>query len=269
MVADPKARSPGGVAIACACAPSGWAGSSVRASTARFEEIKIFDPARLMNPGRTSRNENGRHDALPVSARLSDPATTRRSTGGPGTCRATPNRRADAGRDRRRSGPGYREAVMCNNNGHCRKFDAGTMCPGSRNARRGAPDARPRQHAAPCAVRQVRRGRAGLGSRARGARPLCQLQGVPARMPHRRGHGEDEDEALHHQQRVHGLALRARLIAHLPRYAPHAARVPWLANLRNRVPGAAKLSRNMARLFGAAASAGLADRHVPARRGPR
>jgi Fe-S oxidoreductase len=49
-------------------------------------------------------------------------------------------------------------------------------------------------------------------------------------------------EALHRRQRVHGLALRDRLIAHLPRYAPHAARVPWLANLRNRVPGAAKLS---------------------------
>jgi Fe-S oxidoreductase len=31
----------------------------------------------------------------------------------------------------------------------------------------------------------------------------------------------------------HGLSLHDRLIAYLPRYAPLAARLPWLANLRN------------------------------------
>jgi Fe-S oxidoreductase len=49
-------------------------------------------------------------------------------------------------------------------------------------------------------------------------------------------------EALYHRQRAHGLPLRDRLIAHLPRWAPWAARVPWFANLRNTLPGAAKLS---------------------------
>jgi Fe-S oxidoreductase len=32
------------------------------------------------------------------------------------------------------------------------------------------------------------------------------------------------------------------LVGYLPRYAPYAARLPWLFNLRDRVPGAAKLS---------------------------
>ena len=54
---------------------------------------------------------------------------------------------------------GFAKAVeMCNNNGHCRKFDAGTMCPSFRvDARRAARDARPRQHAAARALRPARR----------------------------------------------------------------------------------------------------------------
>src|SRR3546814_17187163 len=40
------------------------------------------------------------------------------------------------------------------------------------------------------------------------------------------------------------------LIAYLPRYAPLAARAPWLMNLRDRVPGLAGLSE---RLLGFAA----------------
>ena len=53
------------------------------------------------------------------------------------------------------SGAAIDKAVeMCNNNGHCRKFDAGTMCPSYRaTLRREAPHARPGQHAAPRAVR--------------------------------------------------------------------------------------------------------------------
>lgn len=39
-----------------------------------------------------------------------------------------------------------------------------------------------------------------------------------------------------------GLALHDRLVGYLPRYAPYAAKFAWLLNLRDRVPGAAKLS---------------------------
>jgi Fe-S oxidoreductase len=49
-------------------------------------------------------------------------------------------------------------------------------------------------------------------------------------------------EFLYHWQNKHGLAFKDKLIAHLPRWAPWAARLPWLANLRNTVPGAARLS---------------------------
>jgi Fe-S oxidoreductase len=46
------------------------------------------------------------------------------------------------------------------------------------------------------------------------------------------------------QQR--GLTLHDWLVAYLPHYAPHVARLPWLLNLRDTVPGAAKLSEAIA-----------------------
>jgi Fe-S oxidoreductase len=42
-----------------------------------------------------------------------------------------------------------------------------------------------------------------------------------------------------------GLSLHDRLIGYLPRYAPFAAKLPWLFNLRDRLPGAAKLSETL------------------------
>ena len=43
-----------------------------------------------------------------------------------------------------------------------------------------------------------------------------------------------------------GLSLHDRLIGYLPRYAPYAARLHWLFNLRDTVPGAARLSEAIA-----------------------
>jgi ferredoxin len=57
-----------------------------------------------------------------------------------------------------------------------------------------------------------------------------------------------------------GVTLRDRLVAYLPRYAPYAARVPWLMNLRDRCP--ARRRRLSERLLGLAA-----DRRLPRWRG--
>jgi Fe-S oxidoreductase len=48
-------------------------------------------------------------------------------------------------------------------------------------------------------------------------------------------------EFMHHWQRAHGLALRERMVAYLPRWAPRAASMPRLANLRDTLPGARML----------------------------
>ena len=107
--------------------------------TRAFEEIKgQFDPLGLMNPGkivRPSRLDDGSqfrvrpdYAALPLDTALdwsawhlrTDPRTGHASAPGSG---------GDPGR-------GFAHAVeMCNGNGHCRKFDAGTMCPSYRATR--------------------------------------------------------------------------------------------------------------------------------------
>jgi Fe-S oxidoreductase len=46
----------------------------------------------------------------------------------------------------------------------------------------------------------------------------------------------------------YGLSLRDRFVGYLPRYAPFAAKFPWLLNLRDVLPGAAKLSEAIAGL---------------------
>ena len=62
-----------------------------------------------------------------------------------------------------------------------------------RHARRAAPDARARQHAAARAVGPARARRADQRRDARDARPVRELQGLQARMPDRRRHGAHED----------------------------------------------------------------------------
>jgi Fe-S oxidoreductase len=46
-------------------------------------------------------------------------------------------------------------------------------------------------------------------------------------------------EFLHHWQKLHGQTRKERWIADLPRWAPWGARLPWLGNLREALPGAA------------------------------
>src|SRR6185503_5012943 len=41
------------------------------------------------------------------------------------------------------------------------------------------------------------------------------------------------------------MSARDRIIAYLPRYAPFVARIPWLANLRDRLPGATVMSERL------------------------
>ena len=134
--------------------------------------------------------------------------------------------------DHRRRAPaatprsGFAKAVeMCNNNGHCRKFDAGTMCPSYRVTR-------DEQHLTRGRANTLRLALSGqLGAEpsprddgARGARPVRQLQGLQARLPDRRRHGAHEDRvpAPRGARRVRGFACAIACIADLPRWAPWA-----------------------------------------------
>ena len=184
--------------------------------TRAFEEIKdAFDPAGLMNPGKIVRADaDGRRVAVPLSARLSRRRRSRpRSTGRRGTSTPIPvTDDADAARHRRRSRAGLRQGRGDVQQQRPlpqvrRRHDVPEL---SRHARRGALDARPRQHAAARAVGPARRRTSHPRAGARSARPLRELQGMPARMPDRRRHGADEDRV------PASLAAQARAVAQGP-----------------------------------------------------
>ena len=135
---------------------------------------------------------------------------------------------------------------MCNNNGHCRKFDAGTMCPSYRATR-------DEQHVTRGRANTLRLALSGqLGPDAftseamfdtmdlcvgcKGCKRDCPTGVDMARM---------KIEFLAHFKARHGHTLADRLVARLPDYAALASRLPWFANLRDSVPGAAWLSEKL------------------------
>ena len=128
-------------------------------------------------------------------------------------------------------------AEMCNNNGACRARDAGVMCP----SYRATGD---EQHLTRGRANTLRLALSGqLGSDAlvsedmRETMALCiSCKGCKRECPTGVDMARMKIEFLHHYRKRHGLTPRDRLIAYLPRYAPHAARVAPLLNLRNRVP---------------------------------
>jgi Fe-S oxidoreductase len=141
-------------------------------------------------------------------------------------------------------GRGFAAAVeMCNNNGHCRKFDAGTMCPSYRVTRDEQHVTRGRANS----LRLALSGQLGLGALASrelyDTLALCvSCKGCKRECPTGVDMAAMKVEFLHHYHRHHRRSLRDRLVAHLPRYARAAARFAPLLNLRDRIPGVAKLS---------------------------
>jgi len=152
-----------------------------------------------------------------------------------------------------RYGPGYRPAAfdtaldwsawggfagaveMCNNNGHCRKFDAGTMCP----SYRATLDERHLTRGRANTLRLALSGQLERGDDAvREALELCvSCKGCRRECPTGVDMARMKVEFTAHDKRRHGHTLRDRMVGHLPRYAHWAARLQPLANLALRVPG--------------------------------
>ncbi len=208
--------------------------------TRAFGEIKdLFDPKGLMNPGKIVR-----------PPKQDDRSLFRYKPG----YRTLPIRTAldwsefEAGPGHR--GDGFAKAVeMCNNNGHCRKFDAGTMCPSFRVTRE-------EQHLTRGRANTLRLALSGqLGSMSAeeafssdelyATMDLCvSCKGCRRECPTGVDMAKMKVEFLHHYRKRHGLALKDRLIAYLPRYAPIAARLSPLANaMQNAFKGALGFAR--------------------------
>ena len=164
---------------------------------------------------------------------------------------------------------GLAKAVeMCNNNGHCRKFDAGTMCPSYRVTRDEKHLTRGRANTLRLALSgqlsPVSHGKTGSQSLrtqpqpAQGAEDgltseavkealdLCvSCKGCKRDCPTGVDMAKMKVEFLHHYKARHGYTFKDKLVAYLPDYAPWASRFAPLLNLRDKIPGLAAWSESL------------------------
>jgi FAD/FMN-containing dehydrogenase/Fe-S oxidoreductase len=129
---------------------------------------------------------------------------------------------------------GFDKAVeMCNNNGHCRKFDAGVMCPSFRATRDEIHLTRGRANT----LRLALSGQLGAdaGRQVDEALELCvSCKGCKRECPTGVDMARMKIEWKAQQLRRRAATLRERAVAYLPRYAPLAALAAPLANRASR-----------------------------------
>ncbi|MFI5446360.1 FAD-binding and (Fe-S)-binding domain-containing protein [Polaromonas sp. UC242_47] len=219
-----------------------------------FAKIKQFmDPLGLLSPGRMinpPKMDDTRlmrfppsYKVIPIKTALdwqawdvqNDPATEQTSAPGSGGDPAQ----------------GLAKAVeMCNNNGHCRKFDSGTMCPSYRVTRDEKHVTRGRANTLRLALSGqlpgIQAQDAFTSEAVQEALDLCVgCKGCKRDCPTGVDMAKMKVEFLHHYKAKHGYTLKDKLVAYLPDYARWASRFAPLLNLRDKIPGLAGLSEKL------------------------
>ena len=187
--------------------------------TQAFGEIKaIFDPKGLLNPGKIVRpsKQDDRslfrfkpgYKTIPIKTVL----------------------------DWNEWGGLDKAVEMCNNNGHCRKFDAGTMCPSFRVTREEQHLTRGRANTLRLALSGQLAVKANedafTSDEMYKAMDLCvSCKGCKRECPTGVDMAKMKIEFLHHYKQRHGYTLKDKLIANLPHYAPWVSKLGTLANI--------------------------------------
>ncbi len=135
---------------------------------------------------------------------------------------------------------------MCNNNGTCRKLSGGAMCPSYRVTKEETHVTRGRANALRLAISGQLGTDALTSPEMKEAMDLCVgCKACQRECPTGVDMARMKVEFLSHYHARHGLPLKERLVAHLPRYAGAAAKLAPLLNLRDRIPGLAALSEKL------------------------
>ncbi|EJL82034.1 Fe-S oxidoreductase, partial [Polaromonas sp. CF318] len=212
-----------------------------------LDPLNLLSPNRIINPPKMDDTRLMRfppsYKVIPIKTALdwsawnvqNDPVTEQTSEPGTGGDPAQ----------------GFAKAVeMCNNNGHCRKFDAGTMCPSYRATRDEKHLTRGRANTLRLALSGQLDGLkaedAFTSEAVQEAMDLCVgCKGCKRDCPTGVDMAKMKVEFLHHYKTRHGYTLKDRLVAYLPDYAHWASRFAPLLNLRDKVPGLAALSEKI------------------------
>ncbi|RKQ73575.1 FAD-binding and (Fe-S)-binding domain-containing protein [Oceanibaculum indicum] len=214
-----------------------------------FEEVKDeFDPEGMMNPGKIVR-----------APKMDDRSLFRFKPGYAIQPLQTALDWSEWG--------GIGSAVeMCNNNGACRKADPGVMCPSFRATGEEKDVTRGRANSLRLALSGQLGPDALLSDEMYQTMDLCVgCKGCKRECPTGVDMAKMKIEFLHHYRQKHGLRLKDRLVAFLPRYAGIAAKLAPLMNLRDRIPGLPFLTE---KLLGLSAKRSLPQWRTDAFRAP-
>ena len=131
---------------------------------------------------------------------------------------------------------------MCNNNGECRKLVSDVMCPSFRVTGNERDVTRGRANALRLAISGQLGPDAIASQEMLETMKLCvSCKGCRRECPTGVDMAKMKIEVLAAANKQRRLTLHDRLIAYLPRYAPHAARLAHLLNASIAIPGAARL----------------------------
>jgi FAD/FMN-containing dehydrogenase/Fe-S oxidoreductase len=199
-----------------------------------FEQVKDrFDPQHLFNPGkivRAPKFDDRKNFRYGPGYHADDMATALDWSAHPG------------------KGGGFQGAVeMCNNNGACRALASGVMCPSYRVTRKERDVTRGRANTLRLAITgQLGPGALTSDEMAETLKLCVSCKACRRECPTGVDMARMKIEVLSARIEKHGLSLHDRMVGYLPHYAAKAARLSGLMNLRDRIPGAAKLSEAIA-----------------------